>query len=67
MFDRSRTGTNLFFSLFFGEKVRDINFSNKDRQLEQLLVEIREKISEIIDPRMSLEDDPEKDFIQHYI
>lgn len=38
MFDRSRTGTNILFSLFFGEKVRDMNFSQKDRDLKKLLV-----------------------------
>ena len=45
MFDRSRTGTNILFSLFFGEKVKDMNFSKKDRDLKKLLIEIREKIS----------------------
>ena len=44
-----------------------MNFSQKDKELKQSLVEIREKISEILDPRLELEDDPEKDFIQHYI
>ena len=44
-----------------------MNFSQKDRDLKKLLIEIREKISEILDPRLELEDDPEKDFIQHYI
>ena len=42
-----------------------MNFSQKDKELKQSLVEIREKISEILDPRLELEDDPEKDFIQH--
>lgn len=31
------------------------------------MIEIRQKIEEILDKRMALEDDPEKDFIQHYI
>jgi hypothetical protein len=31
MFDRSRSGTNILFNLFFGEKVKDLNFSSKDR------------------------------------
>ena len=26
MFERSRSGTNILFNLFFGEKVKDINF-----------------------------------------
>jgi cytochrome P450 len=67
MFDRSRAGPNILFSLFFGEKVKDMNFCKEDRNLQLQLAEIREKISEILDPRMELEDDPEKDFIQHYI
>lgn len=44
MFDRSRTGPNILFSLFFGEKVKDMNFSSKDKELQTSLVEIREKI-----------------------
>ncbi len=30
-------------------------------------MEIREKINEILEPRLALEEDPVKDFIQHYI
>lgn len=44
-----------------------MNFSQKDRDLLNMLNEIRVKIGEILDRRMALEDDPEKDFIQHYI
>lgn len=67
VFDRSRAGPNILFSLFFGEKVKDMNFCKEDRELQVLLGQIREKIDEILDPRLALEDDPEKDFIQHYI
>lgn len=67
VFDRSRTGANILFNLFFGEKVKDMNFSKKDSDLQNMLAEIRVKIGEILDKRMALEDDPEKDFIQHYI
>lgn len=41
MFDRSRTGTNILFSLFFGEKVKDMNFSKKDKELQSILTVIR--------------------------
>lgn len=44
-----------------------MNFGSKDRELQDMLTEIRVKIGEILDRRMALEDDPEKDFIQHYI
>ena len=44
-----------------------MNFSKKDSDLQNMLAEIRVKIGEILDKRMALEDDPEKDFIQHYI
>jgi hypothetical protein len=44
-----------------------MNFSQKDSDLYNMLSEIRVKIGEILDRRMELEEDPEKDFIQHYI
>jgi len=47
--------------------VKDINFSKKDKSLQEELRQIREKITEILEPRMALEEDNEKDFIQNYI
>lgn len=44
-----------------------MNFTSKDKDLENMLDNIREIILEILDSRLALEDDPEKDFIQHYI
>lgn len=41
VFDRSRAGPNILFSLFFGEKVKDMNFSKEDRELQILLGQIR--------------------------
>lgn len=45
VFDRSRTGTNVLFNLFFGEKAKDMNFGRKDTELFDMLCEIRVKIA----------------------
>lgn len=54
MFDRSRSGPNLFWSLFFGEKVATINLSKKDKDLYDLYMEIRKIINEILDSRLAI-------------
>jgi hypothetical protein len=41
MFDRSRSGANILLSLFFGESVRKMNFTSKDKDLENMLDNIR--------------------------
>lgn len=66
-FDRSRSAPNLFWSLFFGENVATINFSKKDKNLYNQYVEIRRIINEILDARLAIGDNPDKDFIQIYI
>ena len=54
MFDRARSGANIIFTLFFGENVKDMNFCQKDKELLTSLGVIREKISEILEPRLNL-------------
>ena len=41
MFQRSRTGINVFTNLIFGERARRTNFLKKDKELEDLIKAIR--------------------------
>jgi hypothetical protein len=38
IFHRSRSSSNLFWSLFFGENVAKINFSKKDKDLYNYII-----------------------------
>jgi len=53
IFHRSRSSSNLFWSLFFGENVAKINFSQKDKDLYNYIIDIRKIIEEIIAQRLT--------------
>ena len=48
MYYRSKSVSNLFWSLFFGERVATINFTSKDRELESSMIEIKKIVNEIL-------------------
>lgn len=66
-FDRSRSGSNLFWSLFLGENVCSINFSKTDKEFYNTIMEIRSILNDLLESRMKSEDTSEKDFIQVYL
>ena len=41
MFNRSRTGANMFFSLFVGQNVTKMNFYKSDKELQKLILDSR--------------------------
>ena len=54
--------------LFFGDEVGKYNFTSEDKNLENLILEIRKQIIEIIDMRIKTVDTNEKnDFLSKYI
>lgn len=68
MYNRSRTGQNILMELFFGPEVVKYNFTAEDKNLENLIFEIRKQIVEIIDARIKTIDTTEKnDFLSKYI
>jgi hypothetical protein len=68
MYNRSRTGQNILMELFFGSEVVKYNFTSEDKNLENLIFQIRKQIVEIIDARIKTIDTTEKnDFLSKYI
>ena len=57
MFHRSRSAQNIILELFLGETVTRINFTKKDKELEQLITDIRIIINEILEQRINKEND----------
>ena len=52
VFFRSRNSTNLFTYMLFGDRVRSINFGPKDKELYELLIDIRKVLLELVDERV---------------
>jgi cytochrome P450 len=67
MFDRSRSASNIFWSLFLGENVANINITKEDRHLYETILAIRKIINELLESRLAGPDLADKDFIQVYI
>lgn len=67
IFDRSRSASNLLWSVFLGENVASINFTKTDRHLYETILAVREIINELLESRLNKKDTSEKDFIQVYI
>lgn len=52
VFFRSRSPSNLFAYLLFGDKARSINFVAKDKELYSLLTDIRKVLFKLVDDRL---------------
>lgn len=59
VFFRSRSPSNLFAYLLFGDRARSINFVAKDKELYSLLVDIRKVLLQLVEDRLK---NPTEDF-----
>lgn len=65
VFFRSRSPSNLFAYLLFGDRARSINFVAKDKELYSLLVDIRKVLFQLVDDRLNKPTE-DFDFLQLY-